>query len=156
MLITGGTCFGLCNIRWKISQLFSPLFLEILCMRSYAACLWWLYELNIYMEITHVQWLWKPSDMLTERCQKDVRVQCKNCNILQKMKGVLRLKVVGTEEVIISLPKPATFWKNAKQPLWWRGIQALWLSNREFSLGQTQRPDCHLLPSKAYSEPEIK
>lgn len=35
MLITGGKCFGLCNIRWKISQLFSALFLEILCMRNY-------------------------------------------------------------------------------------------------------------------------
>lgn len=35
MLITGGKCFGLYNIRWKISQLFSALFLEILCMRNY-------------------------------------------------------------------------------------------------------------------------
>lgn len=40
-------------------------------------------------------------------------VQCKNCNILQKMKGALRLKVVGTEEAIISLPEPAAFWKDA-------------------------------------------
>lgn len=64
------------------------------------------------MEIAHVQWLWKLSDMLTESCHKAIHLQCKKCNILQKMKGALRLKMVGTEEAVISLPKPATFWKN--------------------------------------------
>lgn len=159
MLIAGGKCFGLCNIRWKISQLFSALFLEILCMRNYAACLWWLdelYDIYIYMEITHVQWLWKPPDMLTESCQKAIHLQCKNCNILKKNERSIKIEGGWNWGGHYLIAKTSSFLKEHNQPLGWSGDQALWQSSIEFCLGQIQRPNCLSLPSKTYNEPEIK
>lgn len=86
MLITGGKCFELCNIRWKIYQFFSALFLKSSAWEITLPFCDDSVNYFIYMEIAHVQWLWKPSDMLRESCQKAICVQCKNCNILQKWK----------------------------------------------------------------------
>lgn len=157
MLIAGGKCFGLCNIRWKISQLFSALFLEILCMRNYAACLWWLDELyDIY--------IWKllmSNDFGSHlTCWPRAVRRLFICSVkiaiyLKKMKGALRLKGWNWGGHYL-IAKTSSFLKEHSQPLGWRGDQALQQSSIEFCLGQIQRPNCLSLPSKTYSEPEIK
>lgn len=52
--------------------------------------------------------------MLTESSQKAVGVQCKNFIYFKKMKGALRLKVVGTEEAVISLPNSKILFERMK------------------------------------------
>lgn len=154
MLIAGGKCFGLCNIRWKIYQFFSALFLKSFAWEITLPVCDDSVNYFIYMEITHVKWLWKPSNTLRESCQKAIHVQCKNCNILGKvyLRGALRLKVVGTEGGHYLIAKTSYFLKEYQQPLGWRGVQALWQSSREFSLGQSKNLTvicCHQRPTES-------
>lgn len=90
--------------------------------------------------------------MLTESCEKAICVQCKNCNILQIMTGALRFKVVETEETISHCQNQLLFERMPTASLMERPYGRV----VESSVCQTQRPDCHSLPSKAYREPEIK